>query len=113
MGIQLLQMPKVETCSQTHYLHRAQSSSDFRTFGLSTNNMLKKIFILPIRLYQVSISPLLGTHCRHVPSCSQYAVEAIQEWGVLKGIWLGTKRIARCHPWGTHGYDPVPKRGKP
>lgn len=74
------------------------------------NYMLKKIFILPIRLYQVSISPLLGTHCRHVPSCSQYTVEAILEWGVIKGIWLGAKRIARCHPWGTHGYDPVPKR---
>ncbi|SKC52680.1 membrane protein insertion efficiency factor YidD [Ohtaekwangia koreensis] len=71
--------------------------------------MLRKIFILPIRFYQLAISPLLGSNCRHTPSCSQYTVEAIQEWGVVKGIWLGTKRIARCHPWGTHGYDPVPK----
>jgi uncharacterized protein len=74
--------------------------------------MLKKIFIFPIRVYQWTISPLLGANCRHVPSCSHYTVEAIQEWGVLKGIWLGMKRIARCHPWGTHGYDPVPKKLK-
>jgi putative membrane protein insertion efficiency factor len=72
--------------------------------------MLKKLFILPIRFYQLSISPMLGAHCRHTPSCSQYAIEAIMEWGVIKGIWLGTKRIARCHPWGTSGYDPVPKK---
>lgn len=72
--------------------------------------MLKKIFILPVRFYQGAISPYLGSHCRHAPSCSQYMIEAIEEWGVFKGIWLGTKRIGRCHPWGTSGYDPVPKR---
>jgi uncharacterized protein len=72
--------------------------------------MLKKLFILPIRFYQGAISPHLGSHCRHTPSCSQYTIEAIQEWGVLKGIWLGSKRIGRCHPWGTSGYDPVPKK---
>ena len=74
--------------------------------------MLKKLFILPIRLYQVTLSPLLGASCRHSPTCSQYTIEAIMEWGVLKGIWLGMKRIARCHPWGTHGFDPVPKKNK-
>jgi putative membrane protein insertion efficiency factor len=68
------------------------------------------IFIFPVRLYQWSLSPLLGNHCRHSPSCSQYTVEAIKEWGPIKGIWLGSKRIARCHPWGTHGEDPVPKK---
>lgn len=73
-------------------------------------NVLKKIFILPIRLYQLTLSPLLGTHCRHTPSCSQYTIEAIAEWGPVKGIWLGMKRISRCHPWGTSGYDPVPKK---
>lgn len=74
--------------------------------------MLKRIFIIPIRLYQVTLSPLLGAHCRHTPSCSQYTIEAIQEWGVWKGIVLGAKRIGRCHPWGTSGYDPVPKKTK-
>ena len=72
--------------------------------------MLKKLFILPIRLYQATLSPMLGAQCRHTPSCSQYAVEAIEEWGPLKGMWLGIKRIWRCSPWGTSGYDPVPKR---
>ncbi len=74
--------------------------------------MLKKLFILPIRIYQATLSPLLGSHCRHIPTCSQYTIEAIQEWGVPKGIWLGAKRIARCHPWGTQGFDPVPKKEK-
>lgn len=56
------------------------------------------------------ISPVLGPHCRHVPSCSHYTIEALREWGFIKGFWLGLKRVLRCHPWGTHGYDPVPKR---
>ena len=87
-----------------------------RNSQLDTRNpnpeVLKKLFIFPIKLYQVSISPLLGAHCRHLPSCSQYAIEAIQEWGAIKGAWIGAKRIARCHPWGTSGYDPVPKKEK-
>lgn len=72
--------------------------------------MLKRIFIFPIRIYQWTLSPMLGTHCRHTPSCSQYAIEAIQEWGVIKGMVLGCKRIMRCHPWGTSGHDPVPTK---
>lgn len=76
------------------------------------NRLLKKIFILPIRFYQLAISPLLGPSCRYTPTCSHYTVEAIEEWGILKGTWLGLKRIGRCHPWGGHGYDPVPKNPK-
>jgi len=76
------------------------------------NNILKKIFILPIRFYQVAISPLLGPKCRFQPTCSHYMVEAIMEWGIFKGTWLGMKRIGKCHPWGPHGHDPVPKRTK-
>lgn len=72
--------------------------------------ILKKIFILPVKLYQIFISPLLGSNCRHIPTCSQYTIEAIEEWGPIKGIWLGIRRLSKCHPWGTHGYDPVPKR---
>ena len=76
--------------------------------------MLRKgivwIFVLPIKLYQWLISPLLGQNCRHEPTCSHYAVEAIKVWGPFKGIWLGIKRISKCHPWGTFGYDPVPEK---
>jgi putative membrane protein insertion efficiency factor len=70
------------------------------------------IFILPIKVYQLILSPLLGQNCRHDPTCSNYAIQSIEEWGVLKGIWMGVKRIAKCHPWGTFGYDPVPKNEK-
>jgi putative membrane protein insertion efficiency factor len=73
-------------------------------------NLVKKVFIFPIRLYQWVLSPLLGQNCRHEPTCSQYTVEAIQEWGPLKGIGLGVRRISKCHPWGTFGFDPVPKK---
>ena len=72
--------------------------------------ILKRLFIFPIRMYQAILSPMLGAHCRHTPSCSQYTIEAILEWGVYKGLVLGFKRIGRCHPWGTSGYDPVPKK---
>ncbi|MEZ6092101.1 MAG: membrane protein insertion efficiency factor YidD [Pirellulaceae bacterium] len=67
---------------------------------------MRWLFILPIRLYQRTISPLLGPQCRFTPSCSQYTIEAIQKYGVLRGIWKGTCRIGRCHPWHPGGYDP-------
>ena len=73
--------------------------------------MLKWLLILPIRIYRVTLSPLLGPNkCRFQPTCSAYAIEAIQEWGPLKGSWLATKRICSCHPWGRFGPDPVPKK---
>lgn len=76
------------------------------------NRLLKSIFILPIRFYQMAISPMLGPTCRFTPTCSHYMVGAIEEWGVLKGVWLGLKRIFKCHPWGPHGHDPVPQNPK-
>tara|TARA_B000000557_G_scaffold98544_1_gene79753 strand:- start:97 stop:318 length:222 start_codon:yes stop_codon:yes gene_type:complete len=66
------------------------------------------IFIIPIKLYQILLSPLLGQSCRYFPTCSQYTIEAIDKYGPIKGIWLGAKRISRCHPWGGSGHDPVP-----
>lgn len=73
--------------------------------------MFKKLFIWPIRLYQLTLSPLLGSSkCRFQPTCSHYAIQAIEEWGVLKGGYLAARRILKCHPWGPWGYDPVPKR---
>jgi len=76
------------------------------------NKFFQGIFILPIRFYQKAISPMLGPSCRFQPTCSHYMIGAIQEWGVFKGIWLGLKRIFRCHPWGGQGHDPVPKKKK-
>lgn len=68
------------------------------------------IFIIPVRLYQYLISPLLPTSCRHIPTCSQYTIEALKTHGILRGSYLSINRILRCHPWGTHGYDPVPPK---
>jgi putative membrane protein insertion efficiency factor len=65
-------------------------------------------FILLIRFYQLAISPWLGSKCRFTPTCSQYGIDAFKKYGPLKGFWLTAKRIARCNPWGGHGYDPVP-----
>jgi uncharacterized protein len=65
-------------------------------------------FIALIKLYQWIISPILGPKCRFTPTCSQYAIEALKKHGVFKGWWLTIKRLGRCHPWGGHGYDPVP-----
>jgi putative membrane protein insertion efficiency factor len=70
--------------------------------------LLGLILIIPIKAYQILISPLLGPSCRFTPTCSQYAVEAIQKYGPFKGSWLAFKRIIRCHPWGGCGHDPVP-----
>ncbi|MFH2095608.1 MAG: membrane protein insertion efficiency factor YidD [Bacteroidota bacterium] len=71
-------------------------------------------FILMIRFYKYVISPLVPSSCRHTPTCSQYAAEALEKHGLFRGLWLAGRRISRCHPWGTHGYDPVPEpRKKP
>lgn len=69
---------------------------------------LSRIFILFIRFYQTCISPMFPPVCRYTPTCSQYAIEALQKYGPIKGSWLAIKRILRCHPWGGSGYDPVP-----
>ncbi|MCQ2373345.1 MAG: membrane protein insertion efficiency factor YidD [Phascolarctobacterium sp.] len=69
---------------------------------------MSRILILCIRFYQVSISPLFGPKCRFYPTCSVYAIEAIEKWGWVKGSWLTIKRLAKCHPFHPGGYDPVP-----
>ena len=65
-------------------------------------------FLLLVRFYQYCISPFTPPSCRFTPTCSQYAVEALRKYGPIKGIWLTAKRLARCHPWGGSGYNPVP-----
>lgn len=69
---------------------------------------MKRVVILLIRLYQRFISPLLMSSCRFQPTCSQYTLEAVDRYGAAKGLWLGAKRIGRCHPFNPGGYDPVP-----
>ena len=70
--------------------------------------ILTYLLILPIKLYQILLSPLIGPSCRFTPTCSNYAIEAINKYGPIKGIWLSIKRISKCHPWGDSGHDPVP-----
>jgi putative membrane protein insertion efficiency factor len=68
----------------------------------------RRVVLGLIRLYQLVLSPWLGRRCRYEPTCSAYAAEAIERYGVARGTWLAAKRIGRCHPWGGAGYDPVP-----
>ena len=69
---------------------------------------MRSLALLLIRLYQALLSPVFRGSCRHVPSCSEYACEALGRHGVARGSWLALRRLARCHPLGTSGYDPVP-----
>jgi hypothetical protein len=61
-------------------------------------------------VYRRGVSPFLGLNCRYVPTCSEYAAEALRRYGGIRGGWMALKRIGRCHPWGGSGYDPVPRR---
>lgn len=69
---------------------------------------MRKIFILLIRGYQIFLSPVFGQHCRYTPTCSTYAIEALQQHGAIRGSWLAIKRLVSCNPWHEGGYDPVP-----
>jgi len=68
---------------------------------------LRWLFVLPIRAYQRLISPFMGQHCKYYPSCSEYAVQAVQRFGILRGLVLAGWRLLRCNPWSDGGYDPV------
>jgi len=72
------------------------------------SRIARAVLLAPITVYRWTVSPLLGVNCRHLPSCSDYAREAIDKNGVWKGSWLALSRLSRCHPWGSHGFDPVP-----
>ena len=74
--------------------------------------MIAKLFIFLLVLYQKYLSPLIGPNCRYHPTCSEYAVEALKRFGILRGGWLVIIRISKCHPWGGSGLDPVPKKTK-
>lgn len=70
--------------------------------------LLARVLLGLVRAYQLVVSPWLGGRCRHLPSCSAYAATAIERFGPARGTWLAARRLLRCHPWGTAGYDPVP-----
>lgn len=78
--------------------------------------VLKKLISFPllgmVYFYKYAISPLTPSSCRHVPTCSQYMIDSIKIHGPFIGLGLGLRRLSKCHPWGTHGYDPVPEKGK-
>ena len=73
---------------------------------------MKTLLIYLVKFYQKFISPFCSGCCRYRPTCSEYMIEALKEHGVIKGTYLGIRRILRCHPWGGSGYDPVPKKNK-
>ncbi|MBQ6789249.1 MAG: membrane protein insertion efficiency factor YidD [Clostridia bacterium] len=90
---------------------RLLKKNRFTAFLRGVWELPRRCLILPIKLYRRVISPLKGTpSCRFTPSCSQYAIEAITEWGVIAGLALAVWRVLRCNPFGGCGYDPVPKR---
>ena len=71
---------------------------------------MQKILIWIVKGYRYTISPYLGSHCRYYPSCSNYAISALESHGILKGLHLTLKRLFRCHPWHEGGFDPVPEK---
>lgn len=88
--------------------HEHASAAPLRAWSLRF--VLSLPFILPIRLYQITLGPFMGGQCRFYPTCSHYAIEAYAEHGPLRGSYLTLRRLLRCHPLGGHGYDPVPLR---
>ena len=75
-------------------------------------NVFAHILAVPVRAYRLIFSPWVGVNCRYQPTCSAYALEALEKHGALKGGWLTLRRLGRCHPFGSDGYDPVPNRHK-
>lgn len=80
----------------------------YKKFYEMEREILKQSFLLLIRFYQVGISPFMGAHCRFRPTCSQYAIIAINRYGLVKGTYLAVRRLLKCHPFHKGGYDPVP-----
>ena len=76
------------------------------------NKIISNHIIMIIKFYQFFISPILGQNCRYLPTCSEYSIQSIKKFGIFKGIFLSLRRISKCHPWGNHGFDPVPNKAE-
>ncbi len=76
------------------------------------NKIITNHIIMIIKFYQFFISPILGQNCRYLPTCSEYSIQSIKKFGIFKGTFLSLRRISKCHPWGNHGYDPVPNKAE-
>ena len=74
------------------------------------NKIITYPLIILIRIYQLILSPIIGQNCRYQPTCSEYTLECLKQFGILKGTFLSLKRVIKCHPWGSQGYDPVPNK---
>ena len=74
------------------------------------NKVIIYTLIMCIKIYQFFISPIIGQNCRYLPTCSEYVIECLKQFGLIKGTFLSFKRITKCHPWGKYGYDPVPNK---
>ena len=74
------------------------------------NKIITYLIIICIRIYQLFLSPIIGQNCRYLPTCSEYTLDCIKQFGIIKGTLMSLKRISKCHPWGSHGYDPVPNK---
>ncbi|MEX0885425.1 MAG: membrane protein insertion efficiency factor YidD [Phycisphaeraceae bacterium] len=73
----------------------------------ANTTMLARLLINLVHFYRATLGHVIGGHCRYLPTCSQYMIDAIERYGAVRGLWKGLKRIARCHPWGGSGYDPA------
>ena len=82
---------------------------DMAPSNMARGSLAAAALIAAIKAYRLTLSPWLGRQCRYLPTCSVYAEEAVQRSGAARGAWLAAKRLGRCHPWGSSGYDPVPE----
>ena len=98
LATETVRKPAAEACG--HF--------DIESLNETGNRVIRRMTLGSIRLYQCAVSPYLPPACRYDPSCSSYAYEAIAKHGLRKGIWMATKRLGRCRPFGARGYDPVP-----
>lgn len=99
-------MDETSTSHDDRIISRIAGSDVSPTLGARVGVML-------VRLYQGTLGPFMGGHCRYQPTCSQYAIDALRSHGLLRGCWLAARRVLRCHPWGGMGHDPVPPRRVP